>query len=93
MAIEIVKSGFNSHSLRDTELFNKLAENFMGENTMDEVVKIKKSDLLFYIEDSLLLGYLGCAGVDNWLGYEEAYRNLSDNRSKIDEILNEVVVI
>jgi hypothetical protein len=58
---------------------------------MDKVVMIRKSVLLDLIEDSLLLGYLEDAGVDNWLGYEESYRDFSANLGRIDEILDEII--
>jgi hypothetical protein len=85
---------FHFNYIRDEELFNKLAENFMGcefnFGVNLETVTIPRAIFESYIEDSLLLERLEDAGVDNWLGYEEAYKEYDEmlENGTVNEIID-----
>jgi hypothetical protein len=54
-----------------------------------ETVTIPRALFESYVEDSLLLEKLEDAGVDNWLGYEEAYKEYDEalENGAVNEII------
>jgi hypothetical protein len=54
-----------------------------------EMVTIPRALFESYVEDSLLLEKLEDAGVDNWLGYEEAYKEYDEalENGAVNEII------
>lgn len=52
----------------------------------EETVTITKSEWVQYEKSTIKLNALGCAGVDNWSGYDERHEHISEKDKKfLDE--------